>query len=238
MHLHTLYIVVCSVQLFHKNLHPKGFGRSCIQLRNYGGSVPPFRILKKIGPHLRLQDTKRSSIDMVHPVVPPPPSPPPENWTLVTQNGLRVEGVWNERRSDSNYPSAIKSPHHNWQIPGYKIRVHYVCAHPLPLFAVFPIFPPTLDVAQLIHSWYWFIAESPFLASVDDKLGGALVLSHGADEGVELVWAHTTESMCIAYMSSSSETPKVRQMQWQFKYFHENHERLNVKWWNKNLKFL
>ncbi|XP_022091254.1 threonine aspartase 1-like isoform X2 [Acanthaster planci] len=50
--------------------------------------------------------------------------------------------------------------------------------------------------------------ESPFLASVDEKLGGALVLSHHHDEGVELVWAHTTETMCLGYMSSVSSTPK------------------------------
>ncbi|XP_071784496.1 threonine aspartase 1-like isoform X1 [Asterias amurensis] len=50
--------------------------------------------------------------------------------------------------------------------------------------------------------------ESPFLASVDAKLGGALTLSHNPDEGVELVWAHTTESMCLAYMSPNSKAPK------------------------------
>ncbi|XP_038072917.1 threonine aspartase 1-like [Patiria miniata] len=50
--------------------------------------------------------------------------------------------------------------------------------------------------------------ESPFLASVDEKLGGALVLSHCLDDGVELVWAHTTETMCLGYMSTNSSTPK------------------------------
>ena len=48
---------------------------------------PPIQNFEKIGPHLRLQDTKCSSIDMpplptqekvVHPLVPPPPiSHPP-----------------------------------------------------------------------------------------------------------------------------------------------------------------
>ena len=44
--------------------------------------VPPIQKFVKIGSHLRLQDTKCSSIDM------PAPPPPLENWTLVTPLSL------------------------------------------------------------------------------------------------------------------------------------------------------
>ncbi|XP_078000890.1 threonine aspartase 1-like [Glandiceps talaboti] len=51
--------------------------------------------------------------------------------------------------------------------------------------------------------------ESPFLAKVASKQGGALILRH-EDHQTELVWAHTTDSMCIGYMSAADQKPKTR----------------------------
>lgn len=57
---------------------------------------------------------------------------------------------------------------------------------------------------------------STFLSSVEKKLGGVLLLRvEGGAEGandctVDLVWGHTTQSMCIGYMAEQDEKPKVR----------------------------
>lgn len=56
---------------------------------------------------------------------------------------------------------------------------------------------------------------SPFLSSLEHKLGGVLLLR--VEEGetaddctVDLVWGHTTESMCVGYMTEQDKRPKAR----------------------------
>ncbi|XP_078351428.1 threonine aspartase 1-like isoform X2 [Oculina patagonica] len=56
---------------------------------------------------------------------------------------------------------------------------------------------------------------SAFLSSIDQKLGGVLLLrvegGESADDcSADLVWGHTTESMCIGYMAEQDKKPKVR----------------------------
>lgn len=56
---------------------------------------------------------------------------------------------------------------------------------------------------------------SPFLSTVEQKLGGVLLLRVEEEETaddctVDLVWGHTTESMCIGYMTEQDKRPKVR----------------------------
>ncbi|XP_044166641.1 threonine aspartase 1-like [Acropora millepora] len=56
---------------------------------------------------------------------------------------------------------------------------------------------------------------SPFLRSVEHKLGGVLLLR--VEEGetandctVDLVWGHTTEIMSVGYITEQDKRPKVR----------------------------
>ncbi|XP_070578273.1 threonine aspartase 1-like isoform X3 [Ptychodera flava] len=51
--------------------------------------------------------------------------------------------------------------------------------------------------------------ESPFLANVAQKHGGAIIVRCEENQA-ELVWAHTTDSMCIGYMSGGKGRPKTR----------------------------
>ncbi|KAJ1531714.1 hypothetical protein ONE63_000380 [Megalurothrips usitatus] len=52
--------------------------------------------------------------------------------------------------------------------------------------------------------------ESPFLTGVPEKLGGVLALKY-EDGGVgEFLWAHTTTSFCIGYMSCDDTNPRSR----------------------------
>lgn len=52
--------------------------------------------------------------------------------------------------------------------------------------------------------------ESPFLWDVPDRLGGTLALKYDPQLGEgEVLWGHTTKTMCIGYMSTHSERPKV-----------------------------
>ncbi|XP_061167801.1 threonine aspartase 1-like [Saccostrea echinata] len=51
--------------------------------------------------------------------------------------------------------------------------------------------------------------ESEFLEEEEDKLAGVLALRQNEDNIVELLWGHTTDSMCVGYMSSSLQKPKV-----------------------------
>ncbi|XP_072013914.1 threonine aspartase 1-like [Amphiura filiformis] len=50
--------------------------------------------------------------------------------------------------------------------------------------------------------------ESPMLNGVKFKFGGALVVKCWGHDDVELVWAHTTKSMCIGYMMSGEKKGK------------------------------
>ncbi|XP_071962097.1 threonine aspartase 1-like isoform X2 [Antedon mediterranea] len=51
--------------------------------------------------------------------------------------------------------------------------------------------------------------NSPLLCNDSEKLGGAIVLSYNQNNA-ELVWAHTTDSMCLGYMSTRDKYPKVK----------------------------
>ncbi|CAG4930099.1 threonine aspartase 1 [Colias croceus] len=51
--------------------------------------------------------------------------------------------------------------------------------------------------------------ESPFLWDIPERLGGALALSFNPEIGEgELLWGHTTKTMCIGYMSTEIAKPK------------------------------
>ncbi|KAK3596494.1 hypothetical protein CHS0354_007400 [Potamilus streckersoni] len=57
--------------------------------------------------------------------------------------------------------------------------------------------------------------ESGFLSGIAKKYGGILAVKQAADSsgdshsnGVDLIWSHTTESMCIAYMTSKEKRAK------------------------------
>ncbi|XP_062610709.1 threonine aspartase 1-like isoform X2 [Saccostrea cucullata] len=51
--------------------------------------------------------------------------------------------------------------------------------------------------------------ESEFLEEEKDKLAGVLALKQNDGDTVEVLWGHTTDSMCVGYMSSSLKKPKV-----------------------------
>ncbi|KAJ8723351.1 hypothetical protein PYW08_003263 [Mythimna loreyi] len=51
--------------------------------------------------------------------------------------------------------------------------------------------------------------ESPFLWDVPERLGGTLALKFDSINGEgELLWGHTTKTMCIGYMSTENDRPK------------------------------
>ncbi|XP_047517156.1 threonine aspartase 1 [Pieris napi] len=51
--------------------------------------------------------------------------------------------------------------------------------------------------------------ESPFLWDVPERLGGALSLMFNPQIGEgELLWGHTTKTMCVGYMSTQTAKPK------------------------------
>lgn len=53
--------------------------------------------------------------------------------------------------------------------------------------------------------------NSPFLWDVAERLGGTLALRYDPMLGEgELLWGHTTKTMCIGYMSTEFERPKVK----------------------------
>lgn len=57
---------------------------------------------------------------------------------------------------------------------------------------------------------FWII-ESPFLKNipVDDRLAGVLALIYDKQSyRKELLWGHSTASMCIGFMNSSDHEPK------------------------------
>lgn len=54
--------------------------------------------------------------------------------------------------------------------------------------------------------------ESEYLVNITDKLAGVLALRQEKDKeeaNVELIWGHTTDSMCVSYMSLTDKKPKV-----------------------------
>ncbi|ELU03771.1 hypothetical protein CAPTEDRAFT_221081 [Capitella teleta] len=52
--------------------------------------------------------------------------------------------------------------------------------------------------------------NSPFIRDIRQPLGGALAVksSHNDDPMVEVLWAHTTDSMCLAFMATTDAQPK------------------------------
>ncbi|RVE43626.1 hypothetical protein evm_011710 [Chilo suppressalis] len=65
---------------------------------------------------------------------------------------------------------------------------------------------PTLGLDKCLKEKF---LDSPFLWDVNERLGGTLGLRFdpGNGEG-ELLWGHTTKTMCIGYMSTENERPK------------------------------
>nr|XP_034324704.1 threonine aspartase 1-like isoform X3 [Crassostrea gigas] len=53
------------------------------------------------------------------------------------------------------------------------------------------------------------LLESEFLSEEEEKYAGVLALVHNEDNTAEVLWGHTTDSMCVGYMSSSLKKPKV-----------------------------
>lgn len=52
--------------------------------------------------------------------------------------------------------------------------------------------------------------ESPFLSQLREVYGGALSIVYDPRNGDgELLWSHTTQSLCLGYMSTVQKTPKV-----------------------------
>ncbi|XP_022332673.2 threonine aspartase 1-like [Crassostrea virginica] len=51
--------------------------------------------------------------------------------------------------------------------------------------------------------------ESEFLSEEDEKYAGVLALMQNEDDTVEVLWGHTTDSMCVGFMSSTLQKPKV-----------------------------
>lgn len=52
------------------------------------------------------------------------------------------------------------------------------------------------------------LLESEFLSEEEEKFAGVLALVHNEDNTAEVLWGHTTDSMCVGYMSSSLKKPK------------------------------
>jgi taspase, threonine aspartase, 1 len=53
------------------------------------------------------------------------------------------------------------------------------------------------------------LLKSPFLASLDEIYGGALTLYFDKEtRDGEVIWSHTTKSMCLAYQSTERKKPK------------------------------
>lgn len=52
--------------------------------------------------------------------------------------------------------------------------------------------------------------ESPFLNNLNELYGGALSLVYDPDSGNgEVLWSHSTSSMCLAHMTTTQKVPKV-----------------------------
>lgn len=54
------------------------------------------------------------------------------------------------------------------------------------------------------HIWFFFFTESPLLNVCQEKLAGVLVLYKNKDF-CEVLTAHTTKSMCIAYATEHEQ---------------------------------
>ncbi|CAG2064917.1 unnamed protein product, partial [Timema podura] len=55
------------------------------------------------------------------------------------------------------------------------------------------------------------VSDSPFLRNVpvDNRLGGVIVLKCSQDESTgEFLWAHSTSTMMVSYMSIADRKPK------------------------------
>uniref|UniRef100_T1JHH4 Uncharacterized protein n=1 Tax=Strigamia maritima TaxID=126957 RepID=T1JHH4_STRMM len=67
---------------------------------------------------------------------------------------------------------------------------------------------PTL---ALQHLYSEKILKSKFFNDVSERLAGSVVLMYDAKNRVgEVIWAHTTDSMCVGFMSSSDSNAAVR----------------------------
>lgn len=66
---------------------------------------------------------------------------------------------------------------------------------------------PTLGLDKCMKEKFLY---SPFLWDVPERLGGSLALKFDPLTGDgEVLWSHTTKTMCVGYMSTKSDRPKV-----------------------------
>lgn len=66
------------------------------------------------------------------------------------------------------------------------------------------------DNNEFTSDWLFFL-DSPLLNSIpsDDKLAGVLALVYDKESAkTELLWGHSTASMCLGFMSSNISKPK------------------------------
>ncbi|RZF33798.1 hypothetical protein LSTR_LSTR013686 [Laodelphax striatellus] len=67
---------------------------------------------------------------------------------------------------------------------------------------------PTAAIYKTINDCF---LKSPFLHDVTDKLCGVIALQDRMEgAGVEFLWAHTTNSICVGYMSTKHSKPHTR----------------------------
>ncbi|XP_039288122.1 threonine aspartase 1 isoform X2 [Nilaparvata lugens] len=67
---------------------------------------------------------------------------------------------------------------------------------------------PTAAIYKTINDCF---LKSPFLQDVKDKLCGVIALQDRMEgAGVEFLWAHTTQSICVGYMSTNHSKPQTR----------------------------
>lgn len=65
-------------------------------------------------------------------------------------------------------------------------------------------------VTSLHNSFKAKFLESPFLKHLKEVYGGALSLVYDPSNGDgEILWSHTTQALCLAYMSTIQKSPKV-----------------------------
>ncbi|XP_050404577.1 threonine aspartase 1 [Patella vulgata] len=65
-----------------------------------------------------------------------------------------------------------------------------------------------IQTVDNVHQAINEVFNKEFIGDDSEKHGGVLVVKTEDVDSVELLWAHTTDSMCIGYMSSLQKTPK------------------------------
>lgn len=70
--------------------------------------------------------------------------------------------------------------------------------------------PESCEITSMYNTFKTSFIESPFLQNLEEVYGGALALVYDSSTGdCELLWGHTTKSLCIGYMSTTHDKPRV-----------------------------